>query len=108
MGGLQAMETGILHLGDFFWIGAFSPAPLSAISNEFKNAIENPNKINENLRLFEIVYGDNDGMGGAEIPQFEKWLRELNIKHVYTVMPGTHSMFVWRPALSNFFQKLFG
>ena len=107
MGGLQAIDTGIAHLGYFSWIGAFSPAPLSALSDEFKNALKDPNKINENLRLFEIVIGDTDGMGGAELPQFEKWLRELNIKHVYTVMPGTHSMFVWRPALANFLQEIF-
>jgi enterochelin esterase-like enzyme len=46
-------------------------------------------------------------MGGADLPQFEKWLRELNIKHVFTVLPGTHSMFVWRPALANFLQEIF-
>ena len=107
MGGLQALGTGITHLGYFSWLGAFSPAPLWSLSNEFKNAIKDPNKINENLRLFEIVIGDNDGMGGAELPQFEKWLRELKIEHVYTVVPGTHSMFVWRPALSNFLQEIF-
>ena len=39
--------------------------------------------------------------------QFENQLRALNIHHVYTVMPGTHSMFVWRPALSNFLQEIF-
>jgi enterochelin esterase family protein len=107
MGGLQAIDRGIAHLGYFSWIGAFSPAPMSALSDEFKNALKDPNKINENLRLFEIVYGDNDGMGGAEVLQFENWLRALNIKHVYTVMPGTHSMFVWRPALANFLQEIF-
>jgi hypothetical protein len=46
-------------------------------------------------------------MGGAEFPQFEKWLRELNIKHVATVLPGTNSMFVRRPALANFLQEIF-
>jgi enterochelin esterase-like enzyme len=107
MGGLQAIDTGIAHRGYFSWIGAFSPAPLWGLSDEFKNAIKDPKKVNENLRLFEIVIGDNDGMGGAELPQFEEWLRELNIKHVSTVLPGTHSMFVWRPALANFLQEIF-
>jgi enterochelin esterase family protein len=54
MGGLQAIDTGIGHLGYFSSIGAFSPAPLSDnLSNKFKNAIKDSNKINENLRLFE-------------------------------------------------------
>jgi enterochelin esterase-like enzyme len=39
--------------------------------------------------------------------QFEIQLRASNIKHVYTVMPGTHSMFVFRPALANFLQEVF-
>jgi enterochelin esterase-like enzyme len=107
MGGLQAMDTGIVHLGYFSWIGAFSPGSLSGLSDEFKNALKEPNKINENLRLFEIVTGDNDLMTGPATTDFENQLRALNIQHVYTVMPGTHSMFVWRPALSNFLQKIF-
>jgi enterochelin esterase-like enzyme len=107
MGGLQSMETGIVHLGYFSWVGAFSPGSLSGLSDEFKNALNDPNKINENLRLFEIVTGDNDSMTGPATDQFEIQLRALKIQHVYTVMPGSHSMFVWRPALSNFLQKIF-
>src|SRR5262249_27387396 len=107
MGGLQAIDTGIAHLGYFSWIGAFSPAPLWDHSNEFKNAIKDPNKINENLRLFEIVTGDNDGMGGLATKEFDSQLSAQNIKHIYTVMPRTHSMFVWRPALANFLQEIF-
>jgi len=107
MGGLQAIGSSIAHLGYFSSIGAFSPAPLWELSNEFENAIKDLNKVNENLRLFQIVFGDNDGKGGAKIQQFENWLRELKIQHVYTVVPGTHSMFVWRPALANFLQEIF-
>jgi len=107
MGGLQAIDSGIAHLGYFSWIGAFSPAPLWEFSNEFKNAIKDPNKINENLRLFEIVAGDNDGMGGLATKEFDSQLSAQKIKHIYTVMPGTHSMFVWRPASANFLQEIF-
>jgi enterochelin esterase family protein len=104
-----AIDTGIAHLGYFSSIGAFSPAPLSDnLSNEFKNAIKDSNKINENLRLFEIVTGDNDGMGGLATKEFDSQLSAQNIKHFYTVIPGgTHSMFVWRPALANFLQEIF-
>ena len=54
-----------------------------------------------------FVNGDNDHMSGPTTIEFESQLRELNIQHVYTVLPGTHSMFVWRPALSNFLQEIF-
>ena len=108
MGGLQSIETGIVHLGYFSWIGAFCPfSPMWVLSDQCKSALKDPNKINENLRLFEIVTGDNDHMSGPTTIEFESQLRELKIQHVYTVMPGTHSMFVWRPALSNFLQEIF-
>ena len=40
MGGLQSIETGIVYLGYFSWIGAFSPGPMWALSDEFKNALK--------------------------------------------------------------------
>ena len=107
MGGLQAMATGIGHLGYFSWIGAFSPVPPSVLGNKFESALKESSKINESLRLFEIVAGDNDAMTGPTTKQLDSQLSALNIQHVYTVIPGTHSMFVWRPALSNFLQKIF-
>jgi enterochelin esterase-like enzyme len=107
MGGLQALGTGIAHLGYFSWLGIFSPTPPSVLGDHFNKALKDPNKINENLRLFEIVTGDNDPMTGPSTTAFESELRELNIKHVYTIVPGTHSMFVWRPALANFLQEIF-
>lgn len=107
MGGLQAIEIGIGHLGYFSWVCAFSPAVIpSFLSDGFKNALNNPNKINGNLLLFEIDTGDNDSMTGPSVQQFEIQLRTLKTQHVYTVMPGTHSVLVWRPALCNF-QKIF-
>ncbi len=107
MGGLQAMETGIVHLGYFSWIGAFSPGSMLGLTDEFESALKDPNKINENLHHFEIVTGESDFMSGPGTHQFEIQLRALKIQHVYTVMPGTHSMLVWRPALANFLQEIF-
>jgi enterochelin esterase family protein len=108
MGGLQAIETGIVHLGYFPWIGAFSPfSRMWVFSDEYKNVLKDQNKINQSLRLFQIVNGDNDHNTGPTTIEFEGQLRALNIKHVYTVLPGTHSMFVWRPALANFLQEIF-
>jgi enterochelin esterase family protein len=85
MGGIQAIETGILHLGYFRWIGALSPGVVpAALSDELKNALKEPNKINEHLRLFEIVTGDKDGPIGKEIAEFEAQLKQANIRHLYT------------------------
>ena len=109
MGGLQAIETGIVHLGYFGWIGAFSPGVISgALSNEFNNALMEPEKINKNLLLFDIITGDNDGIVGKHVTEFEDRLKQAKVEHVYTILPGgTHSMFVWRPALKSFLQQIF-
>jgi enterochelin esterase-like enzyme len=108
MGGQQSIETGIAHLGYFSWIGAFSPGIASAaFSEEYKTALKDPTKINKNLLLFDIVVGDDDKIVGEGVTTFEAQLKHANVQHIYTVVPGTHSMFVWRPALSNFLQKIF-
>jgi enterochelin esterase-like enzyme/lysophospholipase L1-like esterase len=109
MGGLQAIETGIVHLGYFRWIGAFSPGVrAAALSDQFRSALEDPDKINKNLLLFDIVVGDEDKIVGEDVTAFEAQLKQANVQHSYTALPGgTHSMFVWRPALNNFLQKIF-
>jgi enterochelin esterase-like enzyme len=109
MGGLQAIETGIVHLGYFGWIGAFSPGVISgALSNEFNNALMEPEKINKSLLLFDIITGDNDEVVGKHVTEFEARLKEAKVEHVYTTLPGgTHSMFVWRPALKSFLEQIF-
>ena len=110
MGGLQSIETGIVHLGYFRWIGAFSPGYMrpAALSEEFENALRDPDKINKNLLLFDIVIGADDKMVGEDVTKFEDQLKQANVQHTYTVLPGeTHSMFVWRPALANFLQEIF-
>jgi enterochelin esterase-like enzyme len=63
MGGLQAIVTGIVHLGYFDWIGAFSPA-VYALSGEFQDALKDPERINKSLRLVDIITGDNDAPVG--------------------------------------------
>jgi enterochelin esterase-like enzyme len=109
MGGLQAIETGIVHLGYFGWIGAFSPGVISgALSDEFNNALMEPEKINKSLLLFDIITGDNDEIVGKHVTEFEARLKEAKVEHVYTTLPGgTHSMFVWRPALKSFLEQIF-
>jgi enterochelin esterase-like enzyme len=109
MGGLQAVETGIVHLGYFRWIGAFSPGVRpGALSEEFKNALQDREKINQSLLLFDIVCGDNDKVVGEDVTKLEDQLKQENVQHVYTLVPGgTHSMFVWRSALYNFLQQIF-
>ena len=64
-------------------------------------------KINGTLRLFDIVVGDKDPLVAGPNTEFDAELNRLNVRHGYTVVPGTHSMFVWRPALAHFLQQVF-
>jgi enterochelin esterase-like enzyme len=109
MGGLQSIETGIVHLGYFRWIGAFSPAVNSvALSDEFKNALKDSDAINKHLLLFDIITGGDDKLVGEFNTKFEDQLKQANVQHVYTLVPGgTHSMLFWRPTLYSFLQQIF-
>jgi enterochelin esterase-like enzyme len=45
---------------------------------------------------------------GKHVTEFEARLKEAQVEHVYTTLPGgTHSMFVWRPALKSFHEQIF-
>jgi hypothetical protein len=80
MGGLQAIETGIVHLGNFSWIGAFSPGLISgALSDQFNNASWNRIKFNKHLLLSEIISGDNDQLVGKHVTEFESRLKQANV-----------------------------
>ena len=109
MGGLQALETGMVHRGYFDWIGAFSPAVWPQVLSEgFKAALQNPDQLNGSLRLVDIINGDSDGICGKAATGSGAQLKQANIQHAYMLVPGgTHSMFVWRPALYHFLQKVF-
>lgn len=109
MGGLQSIETGMVHLGYFSWIGAFSPTVWPQVfSKDFQTALKDPDKINRSLLLLDIVSGDHDATTAKGVNGFVTQLNQANVKHDYTVVPGgTHSMFVWREALYNFLQKIF-
>jgi enterochelin esterase-like enzyme len=40
--------------------------------------------------------------------QLDEQLSAANIRHMFELIPGQlHTMFVWRPALYNFVQKIF-
>jgi hypothetical protein len=56
--------------------------------------LQDAQRINGTLRLFDIITGDNDALVGKINTGFDAELTRLNVRHGYTVMPGTHSMFV--------------
>ena len=106
--GFRLLRPGIVRPGYFRWIGAFSPGVRpAAFSDEFNNALKDPEKINKDLLFFDIVTGDDDRNVGEDVTKFEDQLKQANVQHVYTLLAGTHSMLVWRPALYSFLQQIF-
>jgi len=58
--------------------------------------------------ILGIKSGDDDRLVGEDVTKFEDRLKQANVQHVYTLLPGgTHSMFVWRAALHSFLQQIF-
>ena len=56
------------------------PAVISAaLSDDFKNALMEPDKINKNLLLFDIITGDNDEIVGKHVTEFEDRLKQANV-----------------------------
>jgi enterochelin esterase-like enzyme len=68
---------------------------------------QDPEKINKDLLFLDIVTGDDDTNVGEDVTKFEDQLKQANVQHVYTLLAGTHSMLVWRPALYRFLQQIF-
>jgi enterochelin esterase-like enzyme len=106
-GGYQTIESGLVHSEYFSALGVFS-AGLFAPLDDVNQALQNPQKINRDIRYFDVVVGSKDSVAGASAQQFDNQLTDLHIRHVFELVPGgIHSMDVWRPALYEFVQHIF-
>lgn len=104
MGGAEALHTGLNHLDEFGWIGAFSSGGmLQNFSEEFPRVGASTNT---RLHLLWIACGDNDVWIKLN-RDFNKWLDAKGVKHTYTETPGEHTWMVWRRNLANFAPLLF-
>ena len=85
-----------------FSAGFFAPLP------DTDKALQNPQGINRQIQYFDVVVGSADTVAGSSAQQLDAELTQLNIRHIYQVVPGgIHSMDVWRPALYDFVQHIF-
>src|SRR6266481_8510079 len=104
MGGSESLLTGLNHVGDFAWIGAFSSGGLP---EEFEKDFPGLDaKANQQLKLLWIACGVDDRLINLN-RKLRAWLEAKGIRKVDVETPGMHTWMVWRRNLATFTGLLF-
>jgi enterochelin esterase-like enzyme len=103
MGGLESLEIGLTHTGQFAWIGGFS----SAVHNlDYNKALASLDPKTADLRLLWIACGTEDSLidPNRKLVDFLK-TKQMPVTQIET--PGLHTWLVWRDNLIHFTPLLF-
>lgn len=104
MGGAESLLTGLNHLDQFSWVGAFSAGGLGA---DFATAFPHlDSDANAKLHVLWIACGTEDRLLTPN-RQFIAWLKSKDIKVTPIETPGMHAWIVWRRNLIAFVPLLF-
>ena len=105
MGGAESLRTGLNHLDQFAWIGAFSSGGIDR--QEF--GVQFPGvdaTINGKLKTLWIACGTDDELIKIN-RKFKGWLKDKNVLFTDVETPGAHTWMVWRRNLTAFAPLLF-
>jgi enterochelin esterase-like enzyme len=104
MGGAESLLTGLNHLDQFAWVGAFSSGGLTEnFAQEFPGLDA---KANSRLKLLWVACGTEDHL--IEINRkLREWLKSKGVTHTDIETPGMHTWMVWRRNLTIFSSLLF-
>jgi enterochelin esterase family protein len=104
MGGAESLLTGLNHLDEFSWVGAFSSGGIRKdIGQDFQGLDASANS---KLHLLWVACGTEDQLIGVN-RDFRKWLDSKGITHTDIETQGQHTWMVWRRNLTNFAPLLF-
>ena len=105
MGGAESLITGLNHLDQFAWVGAFSSGGLEVpdFQEEFPGL---DRSANQKLKLLWIACGTEDRLI-KQNRQFKSWLREKGVAYTDVETPGMHTWLVWRRNLAALAPQLF-
>lgn len=103
MGGKEALVTGLNHLDQFAWVGAFSSGGMTDFPALFPKL---DSGANAKLRLLWIGCGSDDKLVGSN-RRLCDWLQDKGVQYSWVELPGQHSYRVWRPDLARFVPLLF-
>jgi enterochelin esterase-like enzyme len=103
MGGLESLEVGLTHTGQFAWIGGFS----SAVHNlDYTKMLASLDPRTANLRLLWIACGTEDNLIRPN-RKLVDFLKTKNMPVTQIETPGLHTWLVWRDNLVHFAPLLF-
>lgn len=103
MGGGQSLNFGLTNIDMFGWVGAFSPAPNTKPVEEL---IPDHDLVKKNLHLLFLSFGVEDDLLPIS-DDFQAYLTEHDIPHVWFEEEGDHDPVVWSKGLYYFAQLLF-
>jgi enterochelin esterase family protein len=105
MGGAESLLTGLNHLDQFAWVGAFSSGGLDLrdFSTEFPSLDASANK---KLKRLWIACGTEDELIKIN-RQFKSWLKDKGVQFTDVETPGMHTWMVWRRNLAALTPLLF-
>jgi enterochelin esterase family protein len=104
MGGSESLLTGLNHLDQFAWIGAFSAG---GMPDGFEKDFPGLNsKANSQIRLLWIACGTEDRLINPN-RNLREWLKTQGVEHTDIETPGMHTWMVWRRNLAEFAPLLF-
>jgi enterochelin esterase-like enzyme len=103
MGGLESLQIGLTHTGQFAWVGGFS----SAIHNlDYTKELASLDPKAANLRLLWVACGTEDSLINPN-RKFVAFLKTRDMPVTQIETPGFHTWMVWRDNLIHFAPLLF-
>jgi len=105
MGGAESLLTGLNHLDQFAWIGAFSSGNmhLESFDAGFPKLDAAANK---QFKLLWIACGTDDQLIKVN-REFKAWLKQKGVQFTDIETPGMHTWMVWRRNLATLAPLLF-
>lgn len=104
MGGSESLLTGLNHLNQFAYIGAFSSGGIPEDFDKDFGSLDAQTA--KDLKMLWIACGTDDGL--IEINRkLRSWLTSKGVPHTDIETPGAHTWMVWRRNLTNFGALLF-
>jgi enterochelin esterase-like enzyme len=106
MGGGESLLTGLNHLDQFAWIGAFSSGGGIAHREFDAEFPKVDGSANQKLKALWIACGTDDDLIKLN-RQLKSWLKDKGVQFTDVETPGMHTWMVWRRNLAAFAPLLF-
>jgi enterochelin esterase family protein len=106
MGGAESLLTGLNHLDQFAWIGAFSSGG-GLGDRDFDAEFPKLNaSANQKLKALWIACGTDDDLIKLN-RRFKSWLKDKGVQFTDIETPGMHTWMIWRRNLAALSPLLF-